>query len=90
MGGIAGKSMLLRLADRGHNWDRFIVCSLALFCFLIGDGGETTGQDKCLISCDSELPDSLRDLEISPWRSDERLSWRLWIWKSSEMRRAVM
>lgn len=68
MGGITGKSMFLRLADRGHNWDGFIVCSLALFCFLIGDGGETTGQDERLISCDSELPDSLRYLKISPWR----------------------
>lgn len=47
------------------------------FVFLTDAGGEGSGQGEWLFSCDSELPDSPRDLKLSPWRSDESWGWRL-------------
>lgn len=87
-GGITRKPIFSKLADRKHDWND--LWFLWLLCFFIDDGGEGSGQDEHLFSCNSELPNSLGDLELSPWRSDESLGWRLWIWNSSEMRRAIM
>ena len=40
MGGIAGVSRCSRLEGREYDFDGFEVCLPALFCFLIGYGGE--------------------------------------------------
>lgn len=73
--GIAGKPIFSKLADRKHDWND--LWFIWLLCFLTDAGGEGSGQGERLFSCDSELPDSPRDLKLSPWRSDESLGWRL-------------
>lgn len=40
MKGVTGASRCSRLEGREHNLDGFVVSLLALFCFLMGYGGE--------------------------------------------------